>query len=63
MKLVKFKDGKFGIKSLWRYWHFGYGPDIGWWDVSLLHARYYRAEEKKAREILSLLTDKGEVVK
>jgi len=67
MKLVKFKDGSFGVRhwSLFDGYRFA---DLStehdfWWKVGSRHFGDCKSTEERAREVLNIKLDIGEVVK
>lgn len=65
MKLVKFKDGKFGLKKFgfWGTEYFYFTQDgRGFWTNFKKSPRECRTYEYDARVMYAYMTDKGEVV-
>ena len=67
MKLVRFYDGKYGVKTwswFWLryvYWYFPTLPFInGWWSVSDEHPASWHTDEENARNRIKM-GDKGEI--
>lgn len=65
MKLVKFKDGKFGVRK--GFWPFYLYRDFDsprlWWGNKSVHFRDCKTDEHTARQSLLNYGDNGEVVK
>lgn len=62
MKLVKFKNGKYGIRRTTLFGYQFLSNNANWWGKGKANDFELEHTEEKARELLYLLTDKGEPV-
>ncbi len=61
MKLVKFKDGTFGVKR-GRFFHSEFYSGRYWWSSQENIAKFCKKSEKEARRLLALLDTSHEEV-
>lgn len=66
MKLVKFKDGTYGVRrwswNLLSYEYLYFSNFEPWWSHMFIHSKSWRTTEEKARKEIDYLTDKGKVI-
>lgn len=62
MKLVKFKNGKYGVRRGFIYYQF-LSSNGFWWPKSQAEQFELEHTKEKAEELFNSLTDKGEPVK
>ena len=60
MKLVRFKNGKFGVRKSTIFGHYFLSENGNWWPKSRVTDFTLEHSEERAKELFRALTDMGE---